>query len=489
MVLGGWGMVVLVGRLFWLTVVEGESARVRADSNRVEIRRLAAPRGVIYDRNEEKLVINIPGETEGEIKRKYVYGEALAHILGYVGEVSQEEIAQVRNLEPGDIMGKMGVERVGDERLRGVAGAELVETGASGEVLRRLGRREPVSGEEVELTIDAGLQKRVYEILDHRVGVVVVTEVETGQVLALVSSPSFNPEAVENYLVRADEPLFNRAVGGVYPPGSVFKLVTAVAGLEEGKISGETEIEDTGEIKIGEFRYGNWYFDQYGRKEGWLNIVRALGRSNDIFFYRVGQMVGPMGLADWGRRLGLGQEVGWGLGGEAMGLVPDPEWKEKIKGERWFLGNTYHLAIGQGDIGVTPMQINLLTAAMATGRLCRPEIVPSVKSKAQNCENIKISQKTLTLVRQGMAAACAAGGTAFPLFNFSPAVGCKTGTAQHGGEGELPHAWITILAPIEKPEIALTVLLEAAGEGSYQAAPVAREILEYWFHERRGSSG
>jgi len=480
------GMVVITGRLFWLTVINGDEALARAEGNRIEWVELPAPRGIIYDRQGEALVRNIPGEKPNQVKREYVYGVAMAHILGYVGE--------------SDGFGKMGVEQWLDNQLRGQDGAEIVETGADGS-LRRLGRREPVVGEEVRLTIDAGLQRKVTEVLADRKGGVVATTPQTGEILALASSPGFDPNLFSGQLsvnsnqekqiilTSPDKPLFNRVTDGVYAPGSIFKLVTAVAGLETGKIDAATRIEDTGEIRVGEFRYGNWYFDQYGKLEGSVDIVRALGRSNDIFFYRVGEMVGAQGVADWARRLGLGESLSLGWAADSAGLVPDPAWKEKFKGERWFLGNTYHLAIGQGDVGVTVLQINLMTGAIGNGgKLCSPVI--SNQLSVISCQELGISQKTLELVRQGMKAACSPKGTAFPLFDFEPVVACKTGTAQHGGKLSLPHAWITILAPGDPPaggpEVALTVLLEAAGEGSYEAAPVAKEILEYWFKERQG---
>ena len=421
------GILVLLVRLVWLTLVKGEEFKARADGNRVEIRQLQAPRGVIVDRNGEKLAINVPGKDRDQVERKYIYGSILSHVLGYGGESDQVI---------GRIEGKMGVEKWLDEKLRGEDGAEIVETGASGEVLRSLGRREPVAGEEVKLTIDLGLQRKVVEAVGDRKGGVVVTT-SGGEILALVSSPSFDPEKVVEAVADEDKPLFNRVVGGAYPPGSVFKLVTAVAGLEEGKITDATEIEDTGEIRIGQFRYGNWYFDQYGRKEGLLNIVGALKRSNDIFFYQVGQLVGVERLADWARRFGLGQKLNLGWGVETAGLVPDQTWKEKIKGERWFLGNTYHMAMGQGDITTTPLQINLMTQAVATGRLCRPRLVLGEEEK---CEDLKISQQTLDLVRQGMEAACSQGGTGFPFFDFEPKVACQTGTAQPGGAKNPPLA-------------------------------------------------
>jgi len=472
------GVMVLGGRVGWLTLAEGAGARLRADGNRVEMKRLPAPRGIIYDRNGEAVTRNVPGAEPDKIKREYSDGVSLAHLLGYVGE-SGEEL--------GRIEGMMGVEKWQDDKLRGSDGAEIIETGADGSILRKLGRSEPVAGETVKLTVDGGLQRRIMAAMGGRTGAVVVSVPDTGEILGLVSSPSFDPGRVSEFINDEASPMFNRATAGLYPPGSVFKLVTAVAGLEEGKLTGLTEIEDTGEIRVGEFRYGNWYFDQYGRKEGRINIVKALGRSNDIFFYQVGQMVGAQGLADWAKRLGLGESLALGWAAEASGLVPDPAWKETVKGERWFLGNTYHMAIGQGDLGVTPLQINMLTGAIGNGgKLCKPQIIFDDQfSISNNCGDLRISQETLELISQGMVTSCATGGVAFPLFDFIPSVACKTGTAQHGGEETLPHAWITVLAPVDNPEVAVTVLLEAAGEGSYEAAPVAREILEYWFHQRR----
>ena len=302
-----------------------------------------------------------------------------------------------------------------------------------------------------------------------------------GKVLGLVSSPAYDPGKVVDYLTDTENLYFlNRAISGTYPPGSVFKLVTAYAGLFEHKITAETKYEDTGEIRVGIYRYGNWYFDQYGKTEGSIDLVRALARSNDIYFYKVGEAVGVENLVKWARLFGLGQKTEIELPGETAGLVPDKLWKERKTGEQWFLGNTYHMAIGQGDLLTTPLQIARMTLGVVSGRLCQVSIL---KDKAPTCRDLGLKTEDIATVRQGMAQVCASGGTAFPFFNFDPPVLCKTGTAQHSGqknEEDKPHAWITVAYPGENPEMILTVMLEAAGEGSAEAGPVAKAILEEW---------
>ena len=272
----------------------------------------------------------------------------------------------------------------------------------------------------------------------------------------------------------------NRVTSGVYAPGSVFKLVTAYAGLESGEIDQETLIEDTGEIVIDQYRYGNWYFDQYGKTEGEINLERALARSNDIFFYRLGEKVGVDEIVSWASKMGLGERTGIELPGESEGLVPTRLWKERATGERWFLGNTYHLSIGQGDLTATPLQIARMTLAAVSGRRCQ---VSLLQDSEVECVDLGISSKNIEIVKSGMRAACATGGTAFSFFEFGPYVLCKTGTAQHAGQTSdevLPHAWITVAYPGDNPEMILTVMLDSAGEGSYEAGPVAKEILGRW---------
>lgn len=492
-------MGLLLSRLFFMQVITGSRQSGQAEGNSLETRWLEAKRGVVKDREGEVLVRNGKNE-QGELIREYRLGEAGGHLLGYVGEVSEEEMDGL-GLRQGEKVGKMGVEKVFDEYLRGRAGQSLVEVDAKGEVVREVVRQRAISGRELRLNVWAGLQRRIAEVLEAREGetrgAVVVSSVE-GELLALVSWPSFDAremikggsEAVE---ILSDEKklLFNRAVGGVYPPGSVFKLAVALAGLEEGAIDEETLIEDTGEIKVGEYRYGNWYFDQYGKTEGELDVKGALARSNDIFFYKVGEWLGVEKIGQWSSKVGLGESLAWDMGGQVEGRVPDPvEW-EKQTGQRWFLGNTYHLAIGQGDLRTTPLQVNRMTAAVLSGEVCEVK----VRGRVEKCESLGVEDKHRELIWQGMKQACSQGGTAWPFFDFRPQVACKTGTAQQGGEEDLPHAWISVVIPevgggkeltMEDYEegVVLTVLLEAAGEGSEQAGKVARQVADYIVSQR-----
>ncbi|OGY21748.1 MAG: hypothetical protein A3A65_02155 [Candidatus Chisholmbacteria bacterium RIFCSPLOWO2_01_FULL_49_14] len=523
-------------RLVWLQIIQGSRNRVLSDENRILVRRIQAPRGVITDRNGEVLAQNIPiykmknpdctehlgsqgaektevsgcreyveisreealkleatgggGDVLTIVGRRYVYGPEIAQVLGFVGEADTQEMAQHPDYDLGDLIGKTGVELEYEEYLHGTNGAELVEIDADAAVVREISKSDPLDGGDLKLTIDASLQKKAYDLIGDRVGALVALDPRNGQVLTLVSRPSFDPNNVSVSLDGEDQPFFNRSIAGIYPPGSVFKVVTATAGLEDGKITAATEIEDTGEIRIGTYRYGNWYFDQYGRKEGSLNIVHAIKRSNDIFFYRVGEAVGATMLSEWAKAFGFGRLSGIDLPGEADGLVPSPLWKEQMRGERWFLGNTYHFAIGQSDLTVTPLQVAQMTGVAATGKLCQPHVAEHPEDKGSLCEDIGIHEETLRLVRAGMAEACLPGGTAFPFFNFGVGtgegfrrieVGCKTGTAEFGDPKERTHAWFTAFAPKENPEITVTVLLEGAGEGSYEAAPVAKGFLEEYF--------
>lgn len=506
----GW----LGSRAFFLQIILGGVSATWAEGNRIEVRRIAADRGVIKDGKGVILARNTLSK-DGKTIREYPQKEELSHVTGYVGEVAAEELVnpgEDDGIMPGSIIGKMGVEKTADGILRGQEGEELVEVNANGELIRVIGRKEPVPGRAVKLSVEADLNKRIAEVLKEREaetgkeikGSVVVTEVKTGRVLGLLSYPMFDANVfsgaegegkyknVQEVLSDNDnKPIFNRAIAGVYPPGSIYKLVTATAGLSEGKINRETLIKDTGEIKVGDYRFGTWNFDQQGRVEGELNVVKGLARSNDIFFYRVGEMVGVEALRSWSKKLGLGSRTGIDLTGEAAGLIPDPLEKERSTGERWFLGNTYHMSIGQGDLLATPLQMNRVTAAAISSRWCKPTVIDgSDKTENGSCLELNISPENRELIYEGMREACQSGGTAFTFFDFAVPVACKTGTAQHGGADDEPHAWITVVIPRIREDgnysrsdyengIVLTVMLEAIGEGSQEAGPVATRIGGY----------
>lgn len=456
----------IASRAFFLSVLLRTFYASEAASNRVSAKVIEAQMGVIRDRNGKILANNI--SSNEKTVRHYPDGESFS-------------ILQL-------------VEKQYSGELVGTDGKILTEESAKGEATKEIRRIEPVGGTELRINIDQGLQNVVYRALrDHLAitgvsGSVVVAKIN-GEVLSLVSLPSFDPNLfvsggkrgaeggtyTDSKSIISDEnkkPMFNRVVAGVYPPGSIYKLVTAVAALEEGVINENTFIEDTGEIKVGEYRYGNWYFDKYGRKEGSINVEKALGRSNDIFFYKAGEKVGIDKLVWWSEKLGLGKKTGIDLPSEASGLLPTPLWMEKTNGQRWFLGNTYHMAIGQGDLLTTPLQMNRTVAAVISGEWCTPQL----KIGKPECRQVGTSAENRQIIINGMRMVCMEGGTGYTFFDLKGKVYCKTGTAQHGGEDTKPHAWITVVV---NEDIVITVLLEAAGEGSAEAGPVARKIVDY----------
>lgn len=523
------GFLLLVGKLFELQLVFGSKNRALAEGNRIKKEVIPAPRGIIYDRYDKELVRNVPiyrleteencedeegcfkfisrdealnleaqGELDGlrtDIGRDYLYREALAHVLGYLGEANKEEV-ELGKYQIGDLVGRMGIEEKYDRLLRGQDGGLIYEVDAYGNKIREIGRFEPIPGNDLYLLIDAELSKKTYAALEGKPGAVVVSKVENNEILALVSSPSFDPNLLsrtENKDEKSQEkikdlfkdplkPFFNRAITGVYPPGSTFKIVTATAGIEEGKVDEDTIYNDTGQIQIGEYVYRNWYFTQYGKTEGEIDLIMAIKRSTDTFFYKIGEWVGATRLSEWAYAFGLGKKTGIKIPGEVAGFVPTPKEKQRLKGERWFLGNTYHFAIGQGDLLTTPLQINNLTNVIASGgELCNPSLL---EDEEVDCQSLRLKDLSLKLVKEGMKEACSPKGTAFPFFDFKPQVACKTGTAEFGDpEGET-HAWLTAFAPFDKPDIVATALIEKGGEGSDVAAPVVKEIMNYYFHER-----
>lgn len=449
----------LLARLAVVAIVEHDYYQVLARENRIQVVNLPARRGTIFDRFGEEL------SADGDQGREYYLGEAGAHVLGYVGGGDRE------------MTGKDGLELSYDGQLRGRPGSLLVETDAGGEIIREIGRNEPAAGGDLTTTLDKGLQQLAHRLMAGRTGAVAAADPQTGAIRALVSAPAYNPGEVAKYLNDSRLPLFNRALGGVYPPGSTFKIITATAALEERKINGQTMIEDAGTVRIGDYSYANWYFTQYGRTEGLLDVIGAIKRSNDIFFYRLGELLGIRALSEWAKFFGAGSQTGIDLPGEAAGVMPDPQWKQMVKKEDWFLGDTLITAIGQGDILMTPLQVNVMTQIMASGgKWCRPHLAGGAE-----CKQLDISPKTIGLVTQGMVQVTQAGGTAFPFFDFPVPVAGKTGTAEFGAD-EKTHAWFTAFAPAEKPRIVLTVFLEGGGEGSRDAAPLAKELLLYWFN-------
>ncbi|OGD79362.1 hypothetical protein A2368_01305 [Candidatus Collierbacteria bacterium RIFOXYB1_FULL_49_13] len=493
---------IFLSKIFFMQVITGGVSMVWSEGNRLEVRRIIAARGVIEGRGGEILARNSVAGVDNFF-REYPENDLFVHALGVVGRISEDELQKCgdASCDANMIIGKNGLEKYYQEVLSGVDGEEIVEVDAKGEAQRSVAKRDAVAGKTVRTNLDVGLGREIMKILSEREtekktrikAAVVVSKVDTGQVLALVSWPAYNnnvfnggdKEALSSLLSDEEyKPMFNRVSGGAYPPGSVFKLVTLMAGLETGVIDRDTRVMDTGEIKIGQYRYGSWNFDQNGRTEGEMDVVKGLARSNDIFFYKVGEWLGEERLISWSRKMGLGEKTELDISGELAGAVPDPLERERRSGERWFLGNTYHLSIGQGDLLATPLQINRVTAGVISGKKCQFMIV----GQGGECSDLNTGVENRKLILEGMKAVCRSGGTAFEFFDSTTQVACKTGTAQQGGEKAMPHAWISVLIPslgkgdeIEAYEqgLVVTVLVEEAGEGSYEAAPIARKILDY----------
>jgi penicillin-binding protein 2 len=542
---------ILFVRVFYLQVIKGYYYRYLSDNNRTKTVVVHAPRGIIFDRNGTPLVFNVPGFRENvkgktvflsqdealnliakgksglevDSLREYPYKEDFSHVLGYIGQISKEELAtpQHSNYLPTDPVGKEGIEQEYETKLKGIDGKQLYEVDARGNIVRKLGQDEPTPGENITLTLDAKLQVAAFNASkDVKKGSVIVSN-SKGEILALISKPSFDPNLFtmgQNYkpssessylnlsnilLDSQNQPLLDRSISGVYPPGSTFKLIVASAGLSDKIIDENWQIEDTGILKIGDFSFSNWYYTGYGGKDGEVNIVKGIKRSNDIFFYKLAEKVGVDKVSEMAKKFGLDTQLGIDLAGEQSGTVPTPEWKLKNIGEQWYLGDTYHYGIGQGYLLVTPLQVNGWTEAIANnGTLYKPHLLKDLGTQVL-ASNL-LDQHSSDLIREGMIEACSPGGVAWPLFNFTVknknlpvdgknitevasasadtkhvVVACKTGTAEHGDANSEPHAWITLFAPAYNPQIIVTVLSESSGEGSNVAAPIAKKILEEWF--------
>ncbi|MBI4037232.1 penicillin-binding protein 2 [Candidatus Daviesbacteria bacterium] len=522
-------------RLFHLQVVLGKQNRERADFNRIQVKVLHAPRGVIFDRSGKVLAENSPGfrlkdqfigrdqaleleakndtrfnDLEVDTIRSYPLGSVTSHILGYVGQISAEEFKkeQFSSYKIGDRVGRAGIEQTYEYLLKGKDGAEIIEVDAQGEKLTTLRKVDPIPGKNIYLSIDADLQKQAMKLLQDGVlkassccGAMVAEDPKTGEILALASIPSYDANAftdpkrnqeVTAYFNDPNSPMLNRVIAGTYPPGSTFKIISALAALSSGKITSQTEIEDTGVMSLGPYQFANWYFTQYGRKEGMVDITKALQRSNDIFFYHVGQLLGEKTLGEVAGKMGLGKKLGIDLPGEVDGLIPTGSWKEKTTGQPWYPGDNLHMAIGQGFTLTTPLQILAVTSFVGNnGALIEPHLVVkatypdgSLNQQFRFEPIVKdlFKKEDLALVKKGLSLVPKDGGTAWPFFSFAIPTAGKTGTAEFGDPKDKTHAWYTSFAPLDNPQIALTVLVEAGGEGSSVSAPIAKEVYTWYFN-------
>lgn len=435
-------------------------------------------------------------------QRDYLYKEAFAHVIGYVGIGD--------SLEP-VIEGKMGVEESYNDNISGSAGKKTLQVDALGQPLVTLSETPPVPGKNLTLYLDLPLQNKAYEIVKKIVdekkaegAAVVAQDPRTGGILAMVSYPTFDPDKMSGGITEKElaelnsdsrYPFFNRAIGAAYPPGSTFKMLVAAAALSEKVITEHTIVNDPGYIAVGSYVFRNWKLDGHGE----VNLQQALQVSNDTYFYTVGggyQGQGGLGiekLSKWAKRFGFGRKTNIDIPGETDGFMPDGE------GREWYLGDTYITSIGQGDVLSTPLQVNNYITYFANGGyLYKPRVVKSIEGeKAYEPEIITgnlIDRKYLDLIRSGMHLVVKPGGTAYPLFDFSERHGGielagKTGTSEYiDSKGEpKTHAWLSVFGPYEEKKynanIALTVFLEGGGGGSDDAAPIAKELLDLWFSD------
>lgn len=483
-------------------------APVRLDKN-VDVKKLA----LIETRS-----LDLPGVSIDVVPtRQYLHGEMMAHLIGYVGEISSAELEKhaQKDYEAGDIIGKYGIERFFDAYLKGQSGAEEVEVNAHGKKIRSLRKIEPTQGYSLHLTIDAALQQTAWDAFEGRPGAAVAMDTRTGEILALVSSPSFDPNLFNGGISHQEwrkissnpfHPMEDRAISGQYPPGSTYKLVVAAAALEEGIITPETAVYCDGTFHLGNRMFRCWQKRGHGR----VNLHRAIVESCDVYFYNLGKQLGVDKIAYYAKAFGFGNPTGLPLAREKGGIVPTRAWKLARTKQSWQAGETISISIGQGFNLVTPMQLASFYAALSNGGfLYRPRLVTRIenpdgqvvwKSAPERKNRIPISPKNLKILNYALwGVVNENGGTGYALRRAEKDVCGKTGTSQVVG---LPmderarrakilsgayrdHALFVCFAPYNSPEIVVSVILENAGHGGSAAAPIARKIIDAYFANQK----
>jgi penicillin-binding protein 2 len=453
--------------------------------------------------------LDLPGVTlRARPRRNYADGVMGAHVLGYLGEIGP---AQLKTLKDegyvlGDEIGQYGLERRWEEVLRGQSGGQQVEVDALGRRVRVLHEVTDVPGYTVHLTLDRELQQTAFEALQGREGTIVALDVNTGAILALVSTPAFDPNAFARG-IKADEwralikdqqrPLSNRATQGQYPPGSTFKIIMSIAGLEEGVIDPNARISDPGFYTFGNRSFRDWKKEGHGS----VDLHRAIVESCDVYFYQLGPRLGIDRISKWAHAFGLGEKTGVALDDERSGTIPDTEWKRKRFRQPWYPGETVSVAIGQGYVTVTPLQLVNMMATLANGgTLYRPRIVNKVESVTngvvkeygpEKIRTVELKPATLEFVRNALADVVRTpAGTGGAARSNMVQIAGKTGTAQvvemKGGYVKSEqlaylnrdHAWFVSYAPVDNPQIAVVVMVEHGGHGGSAAAPAAKKVIE-----------
>lgn len=425
-------------------------------------------------------------EVRPEASRYYPEGSLAAHVLGYIGEATQANLKKHPEYPMGMIVGQMGIEESSNKKIAGVWGDRLIEVNAQNQELRLMGETPPKPGEAVQLTIDLSMQKAAETALGNRRGAVVAVDVKTGAVLVLASHPTFDPNLFTRKISKdewatlqdEEDPFLNRAMQG-YPPGSTFKIVTSVAGIESGKFSPDSILGTSSYITVGGIN-----FNEHSGGYGDIGFREALAFSSNTFFYQVGMSTGPEEIAKWGHRLGIGKDTDLnllGLSGGSHGQMPTPEEKEKIYKEPWYEGDTVTMSIGQGLVLVTPLEAAVMVSSIANGGYrVKPHLLTSMTGTPET-QRVKIGLKpsTVQVVKEGLIAVVAEG-TGQGLNDGSiPLTAGKTGTSEVIGQKD--HSLYVAFGPAEKPEIAIAVVVENGGFGSVAAAPIAKDVFQAYF--------
>lgn len=440
-------------------------------------------------------------------KRVYLSDAGLSHLVGYVSKPDQQFLDEHPDYDPREFVGKANLEKIYEDFLHGKDGAQRIEIDATGRLQRVLATIPSKQGNNINLAIDLGLQKVVYEGLKEAMqnsgsakATAIAMDPQTGQILSMVSIPDYDSNAfvqgkASEIFSAANQPLINRAIAGVYPSGSTIKPLWAAAAIEQNVVSENFKIDTPASLEIGEFSFPDW------KDHGVTDIRTAIAESNNIFFYALSggwnqiKGLGIVKLNDYMREFRFDQKTGIDLTGEQTGFIPTPEWKRKIRKEPWYIGDSYHLGIGQGDISVTPIELLVAHSAIHNGgKMVKPHLVNSITDEDGNLvEEVNpalvadsvFDERSRQVAREGMRQAVISG-SARALAELKDKNGApvqaaaKTGTAQFGNQDKT-HAWFVSFAPYENPNIAMIVLVEGGGEGHATALPVAKKAFEWWF--------
>ncbi|HEX9021292.1 MAG TPA: penicillin-binding protein 2 [Nitrospirota bacterium] len=446
---------------------------------------------------------DLPGViVEPELRRYYPYGGMASHQLGYIGKVSPSQRKQ-EQADLGLLTGQGGLEKIYDKYLRGAAGRRMIQVNAAGRKVKDLGIEDPRPGTDIFLTIDLDVQKAAEEGLGDRAGAVVAMDPNSGEILALTSHPTYDPNLFPRGISPKDwvrlmndptHPLYNRAIQSVYPPGSTFKIIVSLAGLETGVINPNEKVTCRGFLQSGKHAFRCWKKGGHGP----ISFHQALVESCDVYFYTMGERIGWDKVAEYARKLGYGSLTGIPLPDEKQGLIPTTAWKKKRTGDAWYAGDTYINSIGQGFVLVSPIQACQMISAVANGGyFYRPTLLKQTRNRETGAikafssvpkGRVALDAKALEQVRRALAGVVnEPGGTAHGAQTPLAVVAGKTGTAQviaqkvpgrKLGESTQDHAWFIAYAPADNPKIAVAVLVEHGGHGGSAAAPVAKKVIE-----------